>query len=121
MRFLRVTMENGEVWDIDLTTIAIDRARYYAELDNPDDTVENHSTNWHKTYNEEHKLTMTDESIATDWASGNMNWDEVEPYARKITTESKGFDYQDGWINGDMEIIKKDTDNEHLTHREILS
>lgn len=108
MKFLRVTMENGEVWDIDLTHIAINRAKYYAGHDNPDETADKYHSEWQQTYNEEFNFTMANEDFAIDWASNNMNWEDVEPYAKKISIESKDFDYQAGWIKGDIKVISKE-------------
>lgn len=100
-------MENGETWDIDLTTIAVDRASYYACYDNPDKTAKNYQNNWKKTYNDEYEYTMEDEGEAIDWACNNMNWEDVEPFAVRVDFLKNSFDYNDGWTNGDKEIITK--------------
>lgn len=45
-------------------------------------------------------LFQSDEYEISDWASNNMNWDDVKEYATQVKEANDG-DYQDGWCNGD--------------------
>ncbi len=97
-------MKNGEGWDIELSHIAKDRAQYYARHDTEVDKTQDYQ----KVFNDEFDLTMNDESLATEWASNNMNWSDVHMHAVKVQHIHEDFDYQDGWINGKKEVITKD-------------
>ncbi len=41
----------------------------------------------------------------TDWAANNMNWDEVQEFAVQVHSKTKPNNYQEGWMNGEKEII----------------
>jgi len=94
MKFLRVTMPDGSKWDVPARVIAENRAKYYAEVDS--DT----------TYQEEFEFTMSDNYELKDWAAGNMNWSDVENHAQYVINPPTP-DYQEGWVNGEKEIIEK--------------
>ena len=56
-------------------------------------------------YQEEFEFTMNDEDELIDWAQNNMNWDEVKQQAVKVSDGE--IDWQDGWVNGEKEVIEK--------------
>lgn len=93
-KYLRITMPDGSKYDVPAKIIAENRAKYYADID-PDTT-----------YEEEYEFTMTDSYELKDWAANNMNWDEVKAHAVKVPAEKKEPDYQEGWINGEKEIVE---------------
>lgn len=41
-----------------------------------------------------------------DWASNNMNWNDVKDHAVKVSV--KEVDFQEGWVNGEKEVITKE-------------
>ncbi len=93
---LRVTMPDGSKWDVPVSVIANDRAKFYAdeqggsvELSLKKDTI---------------PLFEENEYEIEDWASNNMNWSEVETRAVMFSGPSMS-DYRGGWVNGDKEIV----------------
>lgn len=89
-----VLMSDGSVWAVPVRVIAENRAAYYAGKDGisieeslKDDTV---------------PLFEDDAFEIKDWAQNNMNWSDVESHA--VMIEEPSTDYQDGWMNGDVEI-----------------
>ena len=85
-------MPDGTRYDVPAKVIAEDRAKYYAEND-PDTT-----------YNEEYEYTMQDDYELKDWAANNMNWKDVKNVAKKVEEEID-VDFQEGWVNGDKEVV----------------
>jgi len=73
---------------------------YYSAIDG----FKEGSPEWDKEY----KLSMDDYEIK-DWASSNMNWDDVQSIAKKadLPCDIPEIDYQEGWVNGNKEIIEK--------------
>lgn len=95
-KYLRVTMNDGTRWDVPAEVIAQNRAKYYAEID-PTTTLE-----------EEYSYAMEDDGELMDWAANNMNWEDVEKYAvRAPDAPKEAPDYQEGWVNGEKEIVTK--------------
>jgi hypothetical protein len=94
MKYLRITMPDGSKWDVPCEVIAKNRASFYAEKGD--------------SYQEEFDYTMGIDFELRDWAADNMNWDEVEEFATKAPEEQQEpVDYQEGWVNGEKEIIEK--------------
>ena len=93
---LRITMPDTSVLAVPVSIIATNRAEYYAKEYGGDvarslaeDTI---------------PLFNSDDFEIEDWASNNMNWSDVEHLAICI---SKGeADYEEGWCNGDKEVIE---------------
>jgi hypothetical protein len=86
-----VTMPDGSKWALPVMVIARDRAKNYA--DEFDGDVE-------RSLAEDTLPLFEEESYEIhDWASNNMNWDEVCDEAEKIE-EPEAPDYQEGWVNG---------------------
>ena len=93
-KYLRVTMPDGSKWDVPVMLIVHDRAKYYAETD-PETS-----------FDKEVEYGLKDEYEIQDWAANNMDWKDVVLQAQ-IVNKSGKVDYQEGWINGDQEIIEK--------------
>ena len=94
-KWLRVTFEDGSEWDIPLGCIISDRADHYAkEFDGDFDEA----------YEESEKLFASDPYAAKDWASGNMDWKDVQPCAQ-LHRAALPVDYEDQWINADKEVV----------------
>lgn len=95
-KYLQVEMPDGSKWAIPVHVIAMNRAAYYAKNDGM--TIED-SLN-----NDTNPLFESDEFEIEDWAANNMNWIDVEHLA--ICTSKAEIDYDDGWANGEKEIIE---------------
>lgn len=81
----RVKMSDGSVWEIPVERIIINRASYYnSKGEAPEFEI--------------------DEDEIEDWARGNMDWDDVKFFARLVSPPDD-VDFQDGWVNGEIEII----------------
>lgn len=89
-----VEMPNGERWSVPVRLIAEHRAKHYAhEFD--DDLAKS-------LIEDTGPLFDQDEYEIEDWARNNMNWDDVSSKAKMLATGET--DYQEGWVNGDVEI-----------------
>lgn len=96
-RYLRVTMPDGTRWDVPVMVIAKDRADEYAHEFDGDAA---------KSLNEDTlPLFLEDEDEIKDWAENNMNWSDVKSVAIRVPTKKKPVDYQEGWVDGDKEIV----------------
>jgi len=95
MKYVKVLFSNGEKFRIPATTIAYDRARYYAHRDNPNSTVTD--PEWTKTYNDEKKYTLDDDSELLDWLWNNMNWEDVQQDAERVVTTDDQYVYEEHW------------------------
>ena len=93
---MRVEMPDGSKWDVPVSIIAKNRAEFYK--DEFDGDIEKSLTK------DTIPLFENVEYEIEDWAQNNMYWSEVEPHATKVEDENP--DYEDGWCNGDKEIIK---------------
>ena len=63
-------------------------------------------TDTEASFDEEVAYALHEEYEIHDWAANNMNWEDVVLQAQ-IVNEDKKVDYQEGWMNGDKEIIEK--------------
>ena len=94
MKNLRIKMPDLSIWQVPAHLIAENRAKYYAERKGKE------------LYLEEYEFTLNDDSILIDWATNNMDWEDVSQYATII--EKPEVDYQEGWINGEHSIIEEE-------------
>ena len=101
MKVLRVEMPDGSKWDVPAELIAESRARYFAKHDAGGDEK---TEEYLKAYTEEFETTMNDEYELMDWASNNMDWEDVKDSAKKFS-DGDAPDYQDGWTNGDKWVV----------------
>lgn len=93
-KYLRVTMPDDSKWDVPVLLIAQHRARqlvkFYLE----------------SSFDEAVKFALEDEKEIIDWVANNMSWADVVLQAQ-IVNEGGKVNYQEGWVNGKKEIIKK--------------
>jgi hypothetical protein len=102
MKYLRVVI-GSKVYDIPLEVIAENRARYYANFDNPG---KNECTwDWKKTYKYEYGLVMADPDVAKGWASNNMDWSDVVNMAVEVLETLD--DPHILWVNAEKIIVEK--------------
>jgi len=50
-------------------------------------------------------LFTEDDYEIKDWASGNMDWDDIKEYAIEIPNSKTPTDFQRGWVNGQKELV----------------
>ena len=99
-KYLRVTMPDSSKWDVPVMEIARNRALYYAEHD---------GMSLEESLNEDTlPLFRADPYKIKDWAANNMNWEDVQEIAVRVPGAEEPDDYQEGWVNGDKEIVTKE-------------
>ena len=87
-----VTMPNGEDWSVPVQLIVDERDGYYR--DDKEDTVSHVIAGDLDLYE------------IRDWATGNLNWDDVKCWARLERKQEPGeVDWQEGWDNGEYKIV----------------
>ena len=101
MKVIRVTMPDGSKWDVPASHVAGNRAKYYASKVSNDPF----SFEFERERKCEHEYAMSDDSELIDWAANNMNWCDVRMFAKQHSPATE-IDYQDGWCNGDKEVIE---------------
>jgi hypothetical protein len=91
-----IKMPDGSVWAVPISVIAEDHAREHAaefeggyEESLQEDTL---------------PLFCADDYKIHDWASNNMDWEDVKEHAVLVEPAMRGVDYQEGWVNGDWSI-----------------
>ena len=92
----QIEMPDGSLWEIPVLLIALDRARYYAKVDDVDlnealndDTI---------------PLFEADEYEIEDWAKNNMDWKDVSSSAICVSFPGE-TDFQEGWVNGEVKVV----------------
>lgn len=92
MKYLIVTFSNGTKYQIPASVIAEDRAQYY--------TDEQDGIN----FEEEVEHTLQNPRLIRDWASNNMDWEDVKEEAKLVTSENIDKDAE--WVNAKKDIIE---------------
>lgn len=101
-KFLKVTMPDGSKWKVPVRIIAEHRAKYYFEERKEFNSLEE------SLKEDTLPLFEEDEYEIEDWASNNMDWEDVSKHALRV--KDKGLsseELQDGWVNGEKEIIEE--------------
>lgn len=110
-KYLRVTMPDGSKWDVPAQIIADQRARYYAKHDTVSDIDPGGQKPGDEPYDSiyavELDYAMKSDYELKDWAANNMNWSDVEESAILVKHAGNEVEYQEGWVNGEKEIITK--------------
>lgn len=100
MEYIKVKMPDG-FWVVPVDIIADNRAKYFAERDS--DT----------TYEEEFNYTMSSHDEISDWAKDNMNWSDVQKFARKLDSKIlTKDDFEESWMNNDFEFVDEEDIND---------
>ncbi len=94
---MQVTMPDESVWSVPVDIIAVSRADYYAHEFGDD--IERSLR--------EDTLPLFKESPSeiTDWAEINMDWKDIAHLANEIQSADTAVDYQEGWVNGNKDIV----------------
>lgn len=89
------TMCNGQKWAVPVERIAFNRAHFYAKKDGIsfDESLKSDTI----------PLFESDDFEIEDWAQNNMDWSDVEKYAKLVSDPD--YFFQDEWVNGEHEII----------------
>ena len=95
-----VTMPDGSRWAVPVAVIALDRAKYYADIDFNGDQVKSIQEDTGPLFEGDH------EEIS-EWASNNMNWDDVLQYAVRLASPPPPCDFQEGWVTGEWKIEER--------------
>lgn len=90
--WFRVTIVDGEVWEVPVQVIVDSRDSHY--VDDKEDTIG---------YVRDGSIDALD---IFDWARNNMNWSDVHEYARRVESR-RTIDFEEGWSNGESEIVGK--------------
>lgn len=102
-KYLRVTMPDLSTWDVPAQIIAENRARYYAKRASGEES----GAEYEKVHEAELACGLHDDDEILDWAANNMNWSDVEAYAVRLELPAVKVDYQEGWVNGERQIVTK--------------
>lgn len=97
MKTYKITMNDGSVWAVPVMVIAMDKAQYYAKIDNVsvDDALEEVLQEFYE-----------DHAEIADWAKNNMDWSDVKDSA--ICVERHYTDYETDWVVANYEIVEED-------------
>ena len=93
MKVITINTPEGQ-YQINLQTVAEDRAEYYSERDE----FERDSMEW----KDEIDYVLGDTFEGIDWIINNSDWEDWEPIAKKVSDDIKTVD-EDFWF--DFEII----------------
>ena len=96
-QYFRVTMPDGSKWDVPVMAIIRHRAEHYSSGNAIARTKEYFTAG----------DGAPDLDEISDWAENNMNWDEVVSIAKRAKEAEDEPDYEDGWVNGEKEIVQK--------------
>lgn len=90
-------MPDGSVWAVPVRAVAAHRARYYAAED---------GVPYEEAFAETVDLFLSSDDYydVHDWAANNMDWDDVASRAQCVE-DPGSVDYQEGWTNGDWEVV----------------
>lgn len=101
LKILRITMEDGSVWEVPALPIAQLRADDYAERNSADG-------DWRDSeWDDEVESALTDDYDLGDYARNNMNWSDVVKLGAKCVTEPTPPDYEQLWCNAECELAER--------------
>jgi hypothetical protein len=94
-------MPDNSIWQVPAVAVATDRARYYAEKD----SGQKEGPAFDGYFELEMHEALTDTYELIDWAKNNMDWSDVQAIASQVQLPARTVDYQEGWVNGPMEVV----------------
>lgn len=105
-KYYTIEADDGSRWAIPVEVIAENRANYYKDAD------EELEGDFEKSLNEDTIPFFNEDPYNIhDWASGNMDWDDVKEWAVQIPGEAVEVDWQEFWVNGDYDVLENFPDN----------
>ena len=101
-KYLYVTFSNREIWRVEAEKIAKIRAEYYVDVDiaNGNRLEENRK----KAMKEEIDFVLNDTYEIIDWASNNMNWEDLVFLGIELFNKGNSLDYEEGYSGADLEV-----------------
>lgn len=96
MKILTIEMPDGSLWAVPVEVIAKNRAKHFAHEfggDTQRSLIEDTAIHFDR-----------EPDAVEDWARNNMNWKDVENQAFQLEYPPEP-DYQEGWLNGAMEVV----------------
>jgi hypothetical protein len=93
---IKIQFPNGDIFYVPSTVIAENRANYYSSVDG----YEIGSNEWQ----EEVNYALNTEYEIEDWLRNNMNWNDLEPYAKE-EEEYEEIDYEEKFPDAEIEIF----------------
>lgn len=102
-KYYVVTMPDGEQWGVPIRIIIEDRFKYFFDSVAPSfwNDKDQLKIELNDLVDEHNHLSAFE---IEDWARNNMNWKDVEKYAR-FFQGGKPADRQEGWLNGESEFV----------------
>jgi hypothetical protein len=103
-KFIRITMINGEKWEVPAEFVIKDRAKHLAENDSKGDLEI-----YNKVYEEEYKNAFNDNDLIVEWARNNTDWKDVENLAFKVSPPPPltRKDKETAWGSGEMTVVSR--------------
>lgn len=102
-KYYYIDMSDNSVWRVPIEVIARNRAEHFKHEFNG---------NVEKSLQEDTiPLFNSDRGEIEDWASNNMNWDDVRDQAVVVETDEMKMNkkmFQAGWVNGYKEISSEE-------------
>lgn len=95
-KLMLIDMPDGLTYGIPIEVIARNRAEQYKDEFNDDIAASLREDTL--------PLFESDNSEIRDWASNNMNWDDVKAKAVVLHKKKPEYDYQEAWVNGEWRI-----------------
>lgn len=94
-KHLLIEMPDGLTYGIPVEIIARNRAEHYKDEFKGDIA---------KSLKEDTIPLFNDFYEVHDWASNNMNWDEVKIHAITLKRKTLDDEFQEAWVNGDWKV-----------------
>lgn len=103
-KYIRLTMANGEEWDVPADTIIKHRAATIATAE-----AKNSDKTFQKIYEEEYKNTFNDNDLIIEWAKTNFHWKDVEFRAFKVAPpkQANAKEKEEAWAKGNIMVVSK--------------
>lgn len=102
MRYLRVTMTDGSVWEVPVSVIAKSREKSYREMGRHDLSDPENSDLLAAEFERE-----ADDYDIADWAGNNMNWSDVKDVAVQVSPPPPP-NFEEGWMNGKKKVVQRE-------------
>lgn len=91
-KFINIKFENGKVYQIPAFIVADKQAYYYEHIGNP--------------YDSEFNSVMNNDSGLIYWLYNNMDWSDIEKYAKLISSEPEEHILSKMFPSSNADVIK---------------
>ena len=103
-KYIRDKFSNNQLYDIPASVIAKNRATYYSTKDhcsNGDDTQ-------YQLFQIELSYALSDDDVLLEWASNDMNWEDVKRAAVWVSELTVTPSYDREWSNAERVMVTKE-------------